>query len=128
MSNPSKAKGSRWEKDVVQHVRDGGQKAERLVTAGALDEGDIALPVGDTTFVLEAKDERKWDLSGYVDEAVLEAQNYSKARGGVPVYPAAVVKRPRRGAGQAYVIMPLDSFLELTAELEVLYALRKALR
>lgn len=122
MTNRSKAKGTRHERDILDFIRGRGQKAERLALSGTLDEGDIAHAAGPWTFVLEAKNEKSMTLSSYVDEAVREAHQYSRARGGVPTLPAAVVKRRNRGVNESYVVIPLERFLGLTSWLDDLYA------
>lgn len=125
MTNASKAKGSRFEREVLDFIRGRHQKAERLALVGEKDEGDLAHPSGPWTFILEAKNEKKIDLARYANEATREAHNYSAARGGVPTLPAAVISRPRRGVDESYVLIPLDRFLDLTEWIDSVYAVAK---
>lgn len=96
----SKRKGSAFERDVCQYLRDTlGLPVERRVIGGTLDRGDVA---GIPGWVLEAKNCRALDLSGWMDEALREA-----ACDGAPFY-AVVHKRRMKGVQQAYVTMPLE--------------------
>ena len=96
----SKRKGSDFERDVCQYLRDRlGLPVERRVIGGTLDRGDCA---GIPGWVLEMKACRQIDLSGWMDEAHKEASNDS-----APFY-AVVAKRRMKGVQQAYVVMPLE--------------------
>lgn len=106
-------RGPDWEARLVRHLRDHGFNAERLVRAGAEDEGDIlSNHRGREPWIIEAKAERKMDFSSYVREAEVEAGNYAKHRGHkfIP-YHVAIVKRPNLGAGRAYVVCELDEWI-----------------
>lgn len=99
MTNRSKAKGSAWERRLVDFlVAHGHPNAERRVTEGAKDRGDVA---GIPGWVVEAKNCRTIDLAGWCDEAEREAI----AAG---VYRWAVVF-PRRShqTRKAYCVVPL---------------------
>lgn len=122
MAHPSAAKGKKYERDVLAYARKRGTDIERLRDTGVHDEGDFALRTGQLTFVLEAKAEKRINLSGYLAEADREAAVYSANRGGRPTIPAALVKRPGYGIGRSYVVMELDTFLGLTDRLEALYS------
>ena len=121
MAHPSAAKGKKYERDILAYARRRGTDIERLRDTGVRDEGDFAVRTGKLTFVLEAKAEKRMNLSGYLAEAAREAAIYSANRAGRPVVPAAVVKRPGYGVGKSYVVMELDTFLDLTSEIEALY-------
>ena len=102
MSNPSKAKGSLFERQVVEFLNANGfPLAERRVTRGAKDAGDIS---GVPGWVFELKATRTIDLAGAVDEARVEAGN-AKAQ-----WFAAIVKRRGKGIGDAYVVTTLKQF------------------
>lgn len=121
MAHPSAAKGKKYERDVLAYARDRGTDIERLRDTGVHDEGDFAVRTGQLTFVLEAKAEKRMNLSGYLAEAEREAAVYSANRGGRPTIPAAVVKRPGYGIGRSYVVMELDTFLDLTDRIDMLH-------
>jgi Holliday junction resolvase len=113
VSAANKARGSLFERDLLNYLRNEGYDAERLRLAGTRDEGDLVLKMGGLPFIIEAKNEKKMDLSGYVREAEVEARNYSLARSLGPPGAnfAAVVKRRGKGIGEAYVVVPLHEWL-----------------
>lgn len=104
----SKDKGTAWETAIVRYLVDSGfPRAERRALAGTSDRGDIAnLPV-----VVEAKNCRRDELPGWVDEATAEAVN-----AGVDV---GVVWHHRRGKaspGEGFVTMSGATFVRLLRE------------
>ena len=106
MTNPNKAKGSKWELDVAKYFNERGfADVERRYGAGAtLDKGDIN-GVKDT--VVEAKNWAKISLSTIVDEALVEQKN-AKKRFGI-----SVIKRRNRNVKEAYVVMTLEQWIDL---------------
>ena len=112
MSSYNKAKGSKFETDVMKWLRSLGHFAERLAKAGASDEGDIVCIIAGQTYILECKNRKKIDLPKFWDEAQKEAKNYAKARGMVATPPAfVIVKRRQHGVEKAWVIQDLDQWL-----------------
>jgi Holliday junction resolvase len=113
LSSYNKAKGSKWETDIMKYLRKLGHFAERLAKAGANDEGDLVTIIAGQTYILECKNRKKIDLPTFWDEAQKEAQNYAKARGQV-VAPLAfvVVKRRNHGVEKAWVVQDLDQWLQ----------------
>ena len=112
----NKRAGAQWEADLIAYFRVNGDPAEGLRKAGRDDEGDIGVqPTGGTPdhLVFEAKNEKTWDIAGYVRQAETEAANYAKRRGLDPEHVswAAVVKRRGHGAGKAYVITTLEHYM-----------------
>ena len=105
MTNPSKERGSQWERDVVAFLREHGfPHAERRYGAGAQgDRGDINALVGG---VIEAKACARLELAGWMDELGVEVAN-AHAREGF-----LVVKRRRASVGAAYVVQSLEQFCE----------------
>jgi hypothetical protein len=98
----SKRKGTAFETDVCRYLTEHlGLPVERRALAGALDRGDCS---GIPGFVLEMKNCRALDLSGWMDEALREA-----AVDGAPFY-AVVHKRRGKNVSQAYVTLPLEIF------------------
>ena len=112
MSSYNKAKGSKFETDVMKWLRSLGHFAERLAKAGASDEGDIVCIIAGQTYILECKNRKKIDLPKFWDEAQKEARNYAKARGMVATPPAfVIVKRRNASIEQAWVVQPLEEWV-----------------
>lgn len=113
MSSYNKAKGSKFETDVMKYLRKLGHFAERLAKAGASDEGDIVTIIAGQTYILECKNRKKFDLPTFWDEAQVEAKNYAKARG-LPYLPPAfvIVKRRNKSIEDAWVIQTLEKWIE----------------
>lgn len=108
MTSKSKAKGSAWERAIVDYLRTVGWPfAERRLAGSAKDRGDIAGVVG---VVVEAKNAARTDLAGWLDEADLERANDGAWLG--------VVWHKRRGkasAADGYVTMSGAQFTTLLA-------------
>jgi len=122
VSSRAKAKGTRWESDIVRYlnealrpagVLDGEapDHAQRLVQTGVSDQGDIR--VG--RFILQAKDQAAYDLSGAVDDARNQLAHYQLWHPtSDAAFSAAVIKRRRRGTAEGYVVMTLEQFARLS--------------
>jgi len=68
-----RAKGTAWETGICRFLAEQGfPHVERRALAGTSDRGDIAGIVG---WVIEAKNCKRMDLAGWVDEATLEQAN-----------------------------------------------------
>jgi hypothetical protein len=105
MANPSKRKGSTFERQVADYLRDNGfPYAERRVTEGANDRGDIA---GVPGVVIEAKNCKRLDLGTWVVEMLREQKTAGAEIG------AIVHKRRNHGVEAAYVTMTLRQFVDL---------------
>lgn len=106
MGNPRRAKGTRFERLIVDYLGDElPHEVERRVQGGSQDRGDIA---GVPGWAIECKNHRKMTLAKWVDEAATEAAN-------AEVDHYAVVHK-RRGKGHArdqYVTMPMSVFVRL---------------
>jgi hypothetical protein len=113
VSSYNKAKGSKFETDVMKYLRKLGHFAERLAKAGANDEGDIVTIIAGQTYILECKNRKSINLPQFWAEAQTEAANYAKARG-LPVNPPAfvIVKRRRGSIEDAWVIQTLEKWVE----------------
>lgn len=113
MSSYNKAKGSKFETDVMKYLRSLGHFAERLAKAGANDEGDIVCIIAGQTYILECKNRKSINLPQFWSEAQTEAANYAKARG-LDFVPLAfvIVKRRNASIEQAWVIQPLEKWIE----------------
>jgi hypothetical protein len=110
--NPQKAKGTRWESSIVAFLRDlGFTEARREVQRGRLDVGDIG---GFAVWAIEAKAYKSVTfglLADFVGQANREASNAGKPFGIV------VLKRPRAGTGDAFVIMDLATWARVETAL-----------
>lgn len=107
-----KARGSTHESDIQKDAREKGYESDRIVRAGAKDQGDVV--VRDVKIsghaLIEAKApglDGKINLPGWLREAKVEAQNYADARG-IPVgnlIPMVVIKARGKSIDEAYVVM-----------------------
>ncbi|MFE2384456.1 PDDEXK family nuclease [Streptomyces misionensis] len=108
MTSRNKAKGSAWERAIVEHLRSAGWPfAERRLAGAAKDRGDIAGVVG---VVIEAKNTASRNLAGWIDETEVERNNDGAWLG--------VVWHKRTGkasAADGYVTMTGAQFTELLA-------------
>ena len=111
MSNPQKEKGSRWERAIVQCLRENGwPEADRRLGAGqALDKGDI---IGVPGFTFEAKDHKTHKFSEWLLEAEKECVNAGTKFGVV------LVKRSRKPTEQAYAVMTMDTLMRIIKEMK----------
>lgn len=109
MANPNKAKGTRWESTVRDFLQEERclDHARRIAQTGTLDIGDIHME----PFALQAKNQKAFDLAGWVSDAEVQAE-----RAGM-TYGVAVVKAPRKPTDRGYVVMSLGTFRRLAAEL-----------
>lgn len=119
MANPSKRKGSQWETDIVKGVRGLGHRAERIPNTGRLDESDVHIEIMDKhgnrrELIVEAKAEKTIRLSAYVQEAMVERDNYCKARGLDPADFEAVVfvKRRNHSWDKGYAVTTIKEYLK----------------
>jgi len=111
MSAANKAKGTKWERDVVEYLTPVFETT-RLPRTGAKDEGDAEVRIKDyLRLVLEAKAVKAINLADFVDQAVLEA-GHREDRTGVPTWGAAVIKRRNKSVGDGYVVFSLEEFRE----------------
>jgi len=117
-------KGSRFEREVLDYLRESGYDAERLRLTGKEDEGDLLIRLDHPPVlpkprpkrvVLEAKNVKRMSLAGWVQEAEVEALNYADHRGldYDDVHWAVVHKKHGKGVAKSYVTLPLDEFLRL---------------
>jgi Holliday junction resolvase len=103
--NPSKARGTAWERRLADYLRDHGfPYADRLPLRGSKDVGDIG---GVPGFVIECKSHKQIDLATWVDEAVVEKLN-ARSRFAAVIFPRRSCKTER-----AYVVMELRDFVDL---------------
>jgi hypothetical protein len=108
VTNRNKAKGSAWERAIVEHLKAAGWPfAERRLAGSTKDRGDIAGVVG---VVIEAKNTATARLAEWIAETELERTNDGAWLG--------VVWHKRKGKGSAadgYVTMTGAQFTQLLA-------------
>ena len=116
----ARAAGKTWERDIRTHFRGEGFDIESLRLSGRFDEGDHAIRLNGAVVVVEAKNEKSINLSGYMAEAVSEADNFAKARGldRGSVFPVSVVKKRGTGTSGGYVDTSVDEFVKLIGRLK----------
>lgn len=112
MANRSKQIGSAWEGAVRDNLRGRGYDVERLRQTGKNDEGDLVVKEGTAACIIEAKATARMDLSGFMRQALLERDNYCKARGlnTKNVMAVAVIKRRGKSTDEAFVVTTLGEF------------------
>ena len=105
MTNPSKARGTRWEVAVAAFLRDAGfDEVYRMAPAGEYDAGDLG---GIPEVAFECRDRNRLTLSENVDDANERAHHKGAD------YGVTVMKRRGKSAGDAYVCMDLATFVRL---------------
>lgn len=116
MVNPSKAKGTKFETDVLNYLRANGENAERLALTGAEDEGDIALRAGNVYEVLECKAEQRFSIPAYLREVERERINFAAHRNisAFNVSGLVVLKLRQQPVGKCAVITTVDDFWDIT--------------
>ena len=109
MSNPNKARGTRWEVAVAAFLRAAGwTEVFRLAPGGEHDAGDIG---GLPDWALECRDRARMDLAGDVRDAELRAVKKGCRFG------AAVIKKRGAPVADGYVVTSLVLFTEVLDEL-----------
>lgn len=106
----AKAKGTKWETDLVAHLNSHALGARRVAQEGYLDTGDLH---GLDPFIGQAKNWKSWESA--IREG-LDGAEVQKVRAGQP-FGVAFVKRARRGTGDGYAVMTVDTFARLLARL-----------
>jgi hypothetical protein len=106
VSNPNKAKGSRWEADVRDYLTGQlGVRVERIPAGAAADRGDLS---GLNGLCVECKNVARLDFAGWVDEATTEARNVN-----ADTLPVVIAKRRNKSVEHGYVVMPVWAWAEL---------------
>jgi hypothetical protein len=111
----NKVRGASFEIDLAAWLLEQGLNAQRLPRAGKNDIGDVFLPTVNDIYVIEAKAPRrdgKIDLSGWLREADIEAENYRKAKKlALAPTPLVIIKASNKGIEDAYVVQRLSDAL-----------------
>jgi len=106
--NPSKQKGTAFERQIADHLRRYWPYADRAPLTGNKDRGDIS---GTPGLVWECKNAKTLRLSEWLEEAETEATNATADHG------ILVVKRRGHGApGEQYAILTLDRLIDILKE------------
>lgn len=118
MGNKHKAKGTSFETLIVKYLRPRGfRKAYRPATSGSYDSGDInGIRSASRQAIIQCKNQRKFDLSGWLDDTVAQAQQEAVGGNALPVL---VVKRPgvgEKSLGDTYAILRLEDLSSLLKE------------
>lgn len=104
MPNAGKAKGTRFETDVVTALRAAGIKAIKPRQEGNQDVGDIHVE-DDVVMQAKAWSDYTTALNAGTKGAAVQAERARREFG------VAVVKKPRGAILDAYVVMPLSTFI-----------------
>ena len=116
MANPAKQKGTVFETALLNYLYEHDFKhVHRTALKGGEDTGDINGIRNDKgrPVTLQAKNQRKFNLSGWLDDTVEQARRLGNA------IPALIVKRPGKGKanlGDTYVVMRLSDLVDLLKE------------
>lgn len=118
MGNRAKAKGTAFETLIVKYLRERSfKRAYRPATKGGLDTGDInGVSSGRRQAIFQCKNQKKFDLSGWLNDAVSQAQQEEVGHNALPIL---VVKRPgvgEKSIGETYAIMRLEDVTSLLQE------------
>lgn len=109
----NKAKGTKWETDLVRYLREhGAPEARRVPQEGFLDTGDLH---GLSPFIGQAKNWKSWEAA--IREG-LDGAEVQKVRAGEP-FGVAFVKRARKSTGGGYAVMTVATFADLLARLRL---------
>lgn len=111
----NKRRGAAFEIELADWLMTQGLNAQRLPRAGRNDIGDVFLPTVNDFYVIEAKAPRRdgrIDLSGWLREAYIEAENYriAKKQELAPT-PLVIIKAANKGIGDAYLVQKLSDAL-----------------
>jgi len=111
----NKRRGAAFEIELADWFMTQGLNAQRLPRAGRNDIGDVFLPTANDFYVVEAKAPRRdgrIDLSGWLREAYIEAENYRIAKKlALAPNPLVIIKAANKGIGDAYVVQKLSDAL-----------------
>lgn len=111
MANPSKRKGTAWERAVQDYLAEHGLDVRRMPPAGTKDVGDLQFTDRDGDLVVvECKATKQLDLAGAMKETAREVEEAGAG------YGVAAIKRRQHPTAQGYVVMTLTDFAALIAD------------
>ena len=105
--NPSKQKGTKFETSLVPLVNEFWPGTIRNPSHGALDKGDLYMPMN-TTYVIEAKNSTRLCLPRWAEEAQVEAGN-----AGVPYWVLVHKRYGKTAAEEQWATMTFGNWLAL---------------
>ena len=115
LQKSNKRRGAHFEIELVDWFLSNGLNAQRLPRSGRNDVGDAYVPGVNGAYVVEAKAPRRdgrIDLSGWLREADIEAENYRLSkRLLLAPSPLVIIKASNKGTGDAYVVQRLSNVL-----------------
>lgn len=111
----NKRRGAAYEIELADWLLTEGLNAQRLPRAGRNDIGDVSLSTPNDLYIIEAKAPRRdgrIDLSGWLKEADIEAENYRIAKKlKIAPHPLVIIKASNKGIGDSYVVQRLSDVL-----------------
>ena len=108
VTNPQKAKGSSFERLIVNYLRKCGFRVDRTRAGWSDDKGDIH---GIDGFTWECKNHRSLNLSGWISELLIECGHAGTDLGAV-----VHKKRGTTDPGEQYATLPLRMLVQLLKE------------
>lgn len=111
MSSANKARGTRFEREVVDFLAPMFD-TQRLPRTGSKDEGDVEVRFSNFRLIIEAKNHKALSLADWIKQADVEADN-REAKINVPCVPVVFAKRRGKSAANSYVVMDAEQFVAL---------------
>lgn len=99
----SKQKGTKWETEIVNYLRENGFVVERKALTGNQDLGDISGVAG---WTIQAKNQNALDLAGWMDQTETQRRNSGDPFG------VLVIRRRMKPVSMAYAVLPLEQMLD----------------
>lgn len=109
MSNPSKQKGTTWERQCATYMEPVWPSVERAPLWGVNDKGDL---VNTGEFTVECKNVKSITLAQFVHEANVESRN-----AGTEFGVAFIKRRGKTDPGEGYAVMDVETFRAIVARL-----------
>lgn len=98
MTNPNKAKGDGFERDVRDYLNERGLTCERIPAGARNDRGDLWIPDGP---VVQVKNRGRLELATWVDETMHQMRNAGRGEGWL------VIKRRGANVARSYMVTEL---------------------
>lgn len=111
----NRSAGKAWERRIRDDGRDLSIDVEHIRDTGTSDQGDLVYRIGGGFYVIEAKNTGKFEAR-HVDESIVEADNFAKARKLDPTLVHPVVFRKRHGKApmlDGFAIVTVREYLRL---------------
>lgn len=114
MANPSKAKGTAYETEVVNYLNDVEDIMGKAERTGSADFGAADIHQGDWTF--ECKAEKSIDLPGYLKQLAAAVTRSGRKQ----IKSAVWVKNRRHSVDESYVVTSGENYAALMLYIEYL--------